>query len=209
MLRLLAQTVPRKDHVITVHDQIFLLARRERDLLLRRLHGRAVKCALVGPELPLDDFLQLPLVQIDILRPHANGRRRVLLCLPQDAFQVHIGGNRVPFDIHACAVGAEHGIRRIVQVRLRVIVCLLDYLLRIVAGRVALDLADKLALSARIGNNLGHVGLHFGHGRAALQKGHVALLQGSAKGAAHRAQVVDRASELRSGYRQTEAVKRL
>ena len=66
ILGLRRQVLPREDHVVAVHDDVFLPGRPDGDIVSRGTVGDAVDGAADGAELPLHDLFQLLVVQADV-----------------------------------------------------------------------------------------------------------------------------------------------
>lgn len=69
------------------------------------------------------------------------------LLLFQAAFKMHVLRNLVPMDVEARAMGAEHGIRSVLHVALRVVAHLHNNIFFVVTRAVSLHAAGKFAAS--------------------------------------------------------------
>ena len=132
--RLVCQLLPGENHIVPVHNQTLFPGRGNGNLLgSRSVAGtHPVLRSADFPKLPAHDSFQLLVLQLQI--PGQKLRRLLLL---QAAFQVHVVLHLVPGHVEARPVGAEHGIRGIFHIRLRIVVPLGNHRFRIVAGLVA------------------------------------------------------------------------
>ena len=132
--RLVCQLLPGENHIVPVHNQTLFPGRGNGNLLgSRSVAGtHPVLRSADFPKLPAHDGFQLLVFQLQI--PGQKLRRLLLL---QAAFQVHILLHLVPGHVEARPVGAEHGIRGVLHIRLRIVVLLGNHRFRIVADLVA------------------------------------------------------------------------
>ena len=191
------QLVPGENDIVAVHQQKLLpvgvgpLPQRGRGFFRRRLLffppglGRRVKIppadGAVGPFIDSHQLLVLLQRAGISLPPDRLGRRfrlrrRFLWFLfgqalsVQAAFHMHIVRHLVPFDGESGAVGAEHRIRGVFQIPLRVVARLLHNLLLVVAGQIALQAVGKPGFSLGVSRRLAGVIPHAGGGGQARQQ---------------------------------------
>ena len=155
--------LPRKNHIITVHQQIFhagilLLptsGSRNGTAFYDALLFIAVRCAgifvfLISIVCPVKDsvnlfradpgfFLPRLCVEIRRIRQPLSGIPFLpALILPEHRRQVHIGKHLIPRHNESCSVRTEYGIRRILQITLGIIPDLRHHFLRVVTGKISL-----------------------------------------------------------------------
>ena len=120
-----------------------------------------------------------------------------------------MGGDIVPLHREARAVAAEDGVRRVVQIPLRVVAQLLNDLPGVVAALIAPEGAAQPAPAAGIGGDILPVFPHLRHRRAAGEQGQIPRRLGRVKPPAHLLHVGHGASQALPRQLQAEVVPRL
>ena len=178
ILRDLLQLVPGENDVIAVHQQIFrspvLLPDDSGAGRLRRraadLPGWKKRPPLYRAVGPLENSLQLLiLLHGPGVTGAAPGRRglpglRPGLLKPQSAVHMGAGGHLVPPHCVSPAVGAEHRVRCVLHIPLRVIANGGDYRGGVRAGAVSPQRAQQPSLPPGVSGHLPGVVPHGGHG---------------------------------------------
>ena len=139
----------------------------------------------------------------------AAGRGFLIPGLFQAAGQVHVFRHPVPLHGEPAAVGAEHGVGGVFQVRLRIVVRGGDHGVGVVAGSVPRRLQGQAAPAAGIGGHLLGVIVELRHRDPAPQQGHVPGLLRSIEAAAAQAHITDGPAQLLRRHLQPEGVVRL
>ena len=219
------QLLPGENDVVAVHQQV-LLHRLEILNQFDPALGVAVQTGapalglrtkgllLDGAVGALEYFLQL-LVRCRRRRPapvnHRGGPFFFLLFRSQHSAGVQMGVFRhlVPLYHRARPVGAEHRVRRVVHVRLRVIVGGGDDLFGVVAAAVPRQGAGQPSPSPGVGGQLGGVVPHGGHRRAAGEHGGLAVQLRVLKFPLHLLDIRHGPAQIFLGNLQTELIPRL
>ena len=215
------QLVPCKDDVVAVHQQVFGL-----DLPLLGVEIGAFPL-LGGAErrqrVPLDGPIGLfkDLQQLSILfqsstvggHPAGAGLHRFLgLCsLAPAAVYMHVAAHLLPGHHKSGPVGAEHRIRRVVEVVFRLIARGLDDLCCIVAGTVAVQRQGQVSPAPGVAHHLHGVAAHGGGRCGAGEQGGIPVGSGLGwvKAAAHVLDIVHGAAHVVRGQLQPEGIPRL
>ena len=185
----LPQAVPGEDDVVAVHQQMLravrgALCRGASQVRALRTPRRAHRLHRVAPDRAvgaLEDGHELL-----VRGQHVPVRRRALdprlLRFPgnatlalEHAGQVHVLRHLVPVHHKARAVRAEHGVRRVRRVRVRVVARRGDDRLGVVALRVAAGEAGELAAALRVRRELPRVAAQLRDRRAAADDRRLAL----------------------------------
>ena len=119
---------------------------------------------------------------------------------------MHIGEDLVPFHREAAPVGAEDGVRGVVQVGLGVVGVGGPDGLRVVAEVIALHLQGQLPQAPGIGRQLPGVVRHGGHGSPAPEQAHAAQVLGGVEAAEAGLDIRDGPADLGRGHLQPEAI---
>ena len=201
------ELVPVEDDVVPVHHIVPLADLPQAGVRQRfPLFRSPVQGAADGAELPGHDGLQLRIVQPDA---PAAGRGFLIPGLFQAAGQMHVFRHPVPLHGEPAAVGAEHGVGGVFQVRLRIVVRGGDHGIGVVAGSVPRRLQGQAAPAAGIGGHLLGVIVEFRHRDPAPQQGHVPGRLRSIEAAAAQAHITDGPAQLLRRHLQPEGVVRL
>ena len=112
---------------------------------------------------------------------------------------MHVLGHLVPLHRKASAVGAEHRVRGVFQIPLRVVAGGGHHLLLVVAGGVAVEGAGELPPAPGVGGHGEGVVLHLGHRGGAGEGGPFPVALRGGEGAPHGLQVTDGPAQLVGG----------
>ena len=211
----LLQLVPREDQIVPVHQQELPGRGQVGGLRLplgphRRREGAALHLA-VGA---LKDGLQIPVllqragVPLRLPAGQMQGGRVLGLGL-QGAVQMHMQGYLVPLHVEARTVAAEHRIRGVFHIPLRVVAGGFDDHLRVGAGAVSGGGQAQTPPPPGVGVHLRRVVPQCGGGGGTGEQGGDAVVLRGGQLCAHALQVGHGAAQTVGGQLQTELVPRL